>query len=198
METREFQLKVVFLEGVLGSQPSGQVASEFLAKKAGYEVLPMDELESLPEALEKGTTVFHRNGKEEPVLFDYQVKGFIKNAGKVLNGKVKGGIKNLRMKVNDYIFVSPRKIELHMPEGGTIEYLERPLRAETAQGPRVALARSEMLPAGTWFKCGLTVVGGVLEEEVVRELLDYGYWMGIGQWRNARYGCFRYELVREE
>lgn len=131
------------------------------------------------------------------MLFDFQVKGFLKNAASVLNGKVYGGVRNLRSKVNNLVFVIPRQIPLILPAGEGIEYLERPLRAETAQGPRVALARSEMLPEGTHFRCGLEVLPGEIGEEVLRDLLDYGYFMGIGQWRNGGFGTFRYELRRE-
>lgn len=197
MEMQTYQLKVLFLTPVLGSQPGKDVASTYLAKKAGFENgLPEDEIETLPDALDKGTTVFHRNGKGTPVLFDYMVKGFLKNAGHVLNGKI-NGVKALKSKVNNLIFVSPRILDLHLPEGGEIQYLERPLRAETMQGPRVALARSEMLPEGTWFKCGITVYPGEIDEELLCELLNYGFHMGIGQWRNGSWGQFRYELVKE-
>ena len=79
-----------------------------------------------------------------------------------------------------------------------IEFLERPLRAETAQGPRVALARSEMLPSGTKISCGITVLGEVISEKALREILDYGYWQGLGQWRNGGWGRFRYVLEKEE
>jgi len=199
MRERTFQLFVTTTEPMLGSQPDRNVVSDFLAKKAGYtNGLPEDEIESLPEALERGTTVFHRNGDGKTlVIFDYQVKGFLKNAGKVLNGNVAGGVKALKSKVNDLVFVTPRQIKLHLPEGGEVTYLERPLRAETALGPRVALARSEMIPAGVTFHCGLTVVGSLLSYDVLTDLLDYGYLMGLGQWRNGGWGRFTYKLVEE-
>ena len=104
----------MFLTPVLGSQPGRDVASEYLAKKAGFESLPEDELETLPDALDKGTTMFHRNGKGTPVLSDYMVKGFLKNAGHVLNGRI-NGIKALKSKVNNLVFVSPRILDLHLP-----------------------------------------------------------------------------------
>lgn len=198
MNERTFKLQIDFIEPLLGSQPTKDIATEFLAKKSGFETIPEDEIETLPEALERGTTVFHRNSSGNPILYDYQVKGFLKNSGKVQNGQVYGGIKNLRSKVNDLIFISPRQLRLHLPDGGEMTYLERSLRAETAQGPRVALARSEMLPAGTWFKCGLTLLGEAISEEALRDILSYGYYQGIGQWRSGGYGKFIYKLEPEE
>jgi hypothetical protein len=193
MKTRKFDLQVTFTMPVLGSQPTIAVASEFIAARAGLLELPEDEARTLPEELERGTTVFHRlNGAA--CLFDYQVKGFLKNAAQVLNGKVIGGTKNLKSKVNNTVFVTPRCILLVVPDGGAIEYLERPLRAETAQGPRIALARSEMIPAGSGFICRVEIWPGDITGDTLTDLLDYGRVMGIGQWRNGSYGQFEYTL----
>jgi hypothetical protein len=200
VKLQTYGLKVEFMTPVLGSQPTRDVATSYLAAKHGFEI-PEDEIETLPDALEQGTTVFHRgrvNGGEGPVLFDYQVKGFLKHAGAVMNTQVEGGVKALRSKVVNLVFVSPRVIPLVVPEGGELDVIERPLRAQTAQGERVALARSETLPEGTAFRCGITVFPGAITEEVLRELLDYGLYQGIGQWRGGGWGRFRYELVRQE
>jgi hypothetical protein len=203
MKTETYRLSVVFLTEVLGAQPSRDVATEHIAKRNGF-VIPTDELDCLPDALERQTTVFHRDRNDSPCLVDYQLKGFLKEAGRRLNGK-DGLPKNLRDKVGAFVFVTPRLLALHPPasaNGNSIEALidicERPLRAQTAQGPRIALVRSEMLPAGVSFTCGLTVIASEITEDVLRDLLDYGYYQGIGQWRNASHGQFRYDLVREE
>jgi hypothetical protein len=204
MKTDTYKLKVTFLTPVLGSQPGDpELASAFIAKKKGMEYTPMQNDELLPEALEKGTTTFHRvpGNPFQPALMNYQLLGFMKEAGKVLNGKVEGGVKALRSKVEQRIAVSPRVLPLVMPAGTDWgpEYLERPLRAETMQGPRVTLARSEIIPEGTYFECGLEVIEGEISEAVLRDLLDYGYMRGLGQWRNSgAYGTFRYQLTKEQ
>jgi len=203
MKTIGFRLEVEFLTPVLGSQPANKaLASEFIAKRKGLESLPENEDELLPEAVEKGTTVFYRWPKDEniPALLNYQVLGFLKASAQVQNGRVEGGVKALKSKVENNIFVSPRVIPLELPEGGEMDYLERPLRAETMQGPRVTLARSEMLPEGTRFSCGVEILdGGAINEGVLRDLLDYGYYRGLGQWHNSgSYGTFRYTLTRED
>lgn len=199
MKTDGYKLKVIFETPLLGSQPTRDIATEFIARKNGFAELPEDEAELLPDALERGTTVFHRLADESPCLLNYHILGFLKESGKAQNGKVQDGIKALRSKVSSSVFVSPRIIPLHLPDGETVDYLERPLRAETAQGPRVALARSEMLPAGTWFTCGIEVLPGQITEEVLRDLLDYGWYRGLGQWHGSgAYGTFRYELTKED
>lgn len=197
MKSSTFKLNVTFLTPVLGSQPTRAIASEFIAEKNGIK-LPEDEAETLPEALERGTTVFHRANDGGPLLYDYHIKGFLKEAARVFNGKVTEGTKALKSKVASTVFISPRQIPLRLPTGEALDYLERPLRAETAQGPRVALARSEMVPEGTTFSCGIEILEGEINEKTLRELLDYGYYNGIGQWRGGGHGRFRYELICED
>ena len=194
MNTTVYDVKVTFITPVLGTQPQKNVASEYLAAKFAENAgqLPDDEIDTLPEMVEKGTTVFHRlNG--EPILYDYQIKGFIKEAGRIFNGL--HNVKALRSKIDNLVFVTPRQIELHLPDGAKTDYLERPLRAETAQGPRVALARSEMLPEGTWFKIRLEVYDGQVTDDLLRDLFTYGCHKGLGQWRNGGYGRFEFEFV---
>ena len=36
-----------------------------------------------------------------------------------------------------------------------------------------------------------------LARSVLEDLLAYGFYSGLGQWRNGGWGNFRYELVRE-
>lgn len=200
MKTDSYRVKVTFINPILGSQPAEDVASKYIANRAGM-ALPEDEIETLPDALDRGTTVFHKDAQGRPVLWDYQIRGFLKAAGQVLNGKVAGGVRNLKSKVNNLVFVSPRRIVIQSPNGDDIremiDYLERPLRAQTPQGDRVALARSEMLPEGCSVTFGLEVLPGDISQAVIEDLLDYGYYSGLGQWRNGGWGNFRYELIRE-
>jgi len=188
----ELPFTIEFNRGILGSQPSRDVAIEYLSKKFvenGGE-LPEDEIASLPEEVERATTYFHHDQDGKPFLFDYAVKGFFKEAARAFNGL--HGVKALHSKVERYVFVTPREIPLIVPEGGEISYLSRTLRPETMQGPRVAIARSEMLPPGT--RAMFTVeyyTDGPITEEIIRDLLTYGMRMGLGQWRSGGYGTFR-------
>ena len=192
METTKYRLKITFIESVLGTQPQKDVAIEYITSKAidpKTGELPADELDTLPVALEKGTTSFHKlNGN--PVYYDYMLKGFLKETGLVFNGL--HNVKNLRSKIENFVYVTPRRITLNVP--GEMTYCERPLRAQTAQGPRVSLARSEELPAGTWFECVLEVFDGPVSEPLLRDLLSYGERRGLGQWRNSGHGRFVFEL----
>jgi len=188
-----------FTEPILGSQPTRDVATDYIHATAleknpelaeGLE----EELETLPEALERGTTVFHKVD-DKPVLWDYQIRGFIKEWGLALSGDgVVSGVKNLRSKLDNFVYVTPRTIPLEMPECG-ITFNERPLRAMTAKGPRVSLARSEQAPAGTRIAFTVHIVkDGEITEKVIRALLDMGQWKGLGQWRNGSWGRFTYTM----
>jgi hypothetical protein len=86
-----------------------------------------------------------------------------------------------------------------MPEGTQIGSCQRPLRAETAQGPRVALANSETCPAGTW--CEFTIINKRPErvtDEHIEMWLYKGRDNGIGQWRNSGKGIFKAKILSTE
>lgn len=199
-DTQGYTVKIEFMERVLGSQPNRDVAAEYIAKKNGFE-LPDDEAESLPDALERGMMVFHRNGNDEPILYNYQVKGFLKESGAVFNGRLTASngkpIRALRSKVERSVFVFPRQIRLNAPEGAGLDTLTRPLTAQTPQGKRTTLVTSEVLPEGTWIEFQVELLPGEITEEVLKDLLDYGYYQGIGQWRSGGFGTFRYTLTAE-
>ena len=65
-------------------------------------------------------------------------------------------VKQLQDKVKRYCFVRPRKVRLPAIAG----QLERPLRAQTAQGPRVTVVRSDIVPAGSCISFELHVLRG--------------------------------------
>jgi hypothetical protein len=71
---------------------------------------------------------------------------------------------------------------------------ERPLRAETMRGERIALSRSEMLPAGSKARFQVECLNAALVDWV-RLWLDYGERMGYGQFRNGGFGQFVWHEV---
>ena len=195
-----YKLSITLTQPILGSQPQREVATDYLRAKAidkGAAPEDVDEtINTIPEELEKGTTAFHRDSSGAPCLWDYQVKGFLKEAGQVFNGEANGSkVKNLRSKIAATVFVQPRVISLVMPEDGAeLTINERPLRAMTMQGPRVSLARSEQLPEGTHLECVVTVLKPEIGLSLLKELLDYGQFQGFGQWRSGGFGTFSYIL----
>lgn len=122
-------------------------------------------------------------------------KGYLKEAWQAMRqvpGSEAAKLKAGKSKIDALLFVQPRYIVLNVPGGRSAESVnERPLRAETPRGPRVALAASEELPKGTWCDVRLSILApNVITDELLRELFDYGQFLGLGQWRSGGQGCF--------
>jgi len=181
----------------LGTVPKDEeVYGQYIAGKAALtdEALA-EELSSVETIEEKGWTGFHKLADGQPMIYDYVIKGFFKDACGMLR-RVKGTqsvkLTAYRKVIDGLVFVNPRKIGLQV--AGEMGVNERPLRASTAQGERVTLARSDMCPASTSMEFEVLVLGGV-DEALLREWLEYGALRGLGQWRNAGWGRFEYEIL---
>lgn len=79
-------------------------------------------------------------------------------------------------------------------------FLERPQRCETAQGPRISLAKSEEVQAPWYIDVTIRVVentktakSAAIDMDMIKDFLDYGALSGLLQWRNAGHGTFEYE-----
>ena len=198
MEKYEMKIRITFMEELLGTASANpDIHREYIASKAPDAESLEEEVEAIgvDAALEKSMTVFPRNEGGQPILFDYQVKGFFKDSTAALR-KVPGSkaskVKAYKKEIDGLLFVFPRMIPLDMPS--PLSTCSRPLRAQTAQGERVALSTSEAAPAGTTVK--LTVMALTKDMfELAKECLDYGTLRGIGQWRNSGKGRFTYEVL---
>jgi len=198
------KVRITLVEEMLGTScQNKEVHAEFIASKSADAAKSKEELEALPaeELLEKAITVFPRGEDGKPFLWDYQVKGFIKDAvGLLLEisdketrvGKTKLSKFTHKRLVDNYVFVSPRKIGLSNPVGAICT---RPLRADTMKGERVSLASSETVPSGTTFECEIKTLAPALED-MLRQCLDYGVNLGLGQWRGSGKGRFTWEEVK--
>ncbi|MGN1027574.1 MAG: hypothetical protein ACI4P4_14375 [Faecousia sp.] len=203
------KVKITFLEPVLGTWPNNKnIAEEFIASKAPDASTIEEEIAALgiDAVTEKGKTVFPRNEAGEPVLYDYQVKGFFKDAcgmlrriggkdettGKKKAANLSGKLTSYKSVIDGLIFVQPRMIPIQV--NGEIRDCQRPLRAQTMQGERVSLANSEEIPEGSTAEFEVVCLEKG-HEAVVHEWLDYGILRGIGQWRNSGKGRFTYEII---
>jgi hypothetical protein len=199
---KEMKVRITFTEPLLGTRPADpEIHTRFVASKAPDHKTMEQEVADLGahEVEERGKTVFPRLEDGTPYIYDYQIKGFLKEAGKALRkvtGTKSSKLKAYRQEIDNLIFVGPRRIPLWMPIDLDLTATDnqRPLRASTPQGERVALAHSEEAPAGTYIECTFSCM---VDSDIalVREWLDYGAWKGMGQWRNASYGRFEWEEV---
>ena len=206
-----YRLALVFTEDLLGSAPKNrEVYKDFIAKKATPDQTS-EEVQLVEDLEERGWTGF-RADDSGLLLLDYQIRGFFKEQADALresgdlqarnakdDGKPMGGIKG---KIDRHLFVAPRRIYIRDEDSGEPlakpdGIVERPLRAQTMQGPRVSLVRSDMVRAGRTLNCTLaTTWPEVFTEELIRQLLARGEFMGLGQWRNASHGRFTFTLDR--
>jgi hypothetical protein len=189
------KIRLTLTEEMLGTKAANpDVFADFIASKHPSGTPQRDELDKADHREEAGTTVFHReNG--QPGIYDYQIKGFFKDAAQAVNRfdkELRDGMEKLtayKTKIDGCIFAEPRFIVFNLPPGGSVGICERPLRAETAQGPRVSVVRSETVPAGTTLDFQLDVLDSSLKRWV-QLWLNYGRRRGIGQWRNSGRGRF--------
>lgn len=203
IEAKEATYEITLTEDMLGSKPSNaEVFTDYIAARKTDGVDP-EEVAAAKEAEERvreSMTIFHKLDDGTPIIWDYMIKGFAKDACGGLRrapGTLSSQIKAYKTVIDTTIFVEPRKIPLHLPEGGKVGILERPLRAETAQGPRVALAKSETVPAGTTMTIKVKFLVRSMKP-VFEEWLDYGALRGLGQFRNGSYGRFSWKEIKAD
>lgn len=197
---KKMTVRLTFTEGVLGTASANKsIHSDYIASKAPDAMTRSEEVAAIgtEAAIEQGMTVFPRNADGEPIFWDYQIRGFFKGSCGFLRpvpDTLSSKVKAYKKKIDGNIFIDDRQIIIHIPEGEDIEDCERPLRAETAQGPRVALAHSEEVPAGSWIEFTVTCLIDS-DTKLVEEWLNFGQYNGIGQWRNSGKGRFTWEEV---
>lgn len=198
-----------------------ELQEEFIVSKVGdfkgeqttdeKQVKMAEEIAAVPveEQITKGSTVFQRNDQGLHV-WDYTWRGFFKEC--VSHFIELGEVKklnpwNYKKACDGALYVNPRRIFLYDAKGKVIKEphgtLQRPLRATTLRGDRVALARSEFVNEGSY--CEFEVVLFIsqsqkdyaawreLTMDLVKQCLDMGNYKGSGQWRSGGYGRFTWK-----
>jgi len=196
---KELKVRITFTEEILGTASNDpEIHDEYIASKAPDAPSREEEVAALGvnEVIEKSMTVFPRTPSGKPFLYDYQMKGFFKDSCGML-ARLKGESESSKLKaykkiIDGLVFVEPRMIPFEFE--GKIGTCQRPLRAQTAQGERIALANSETIPAGAHVDLTIITLDPA-HEAAVREWLDYGKLRGIGQWRNSGKGRFIWEEI---
>lgn len=222
------KVRMTFVEDVLGTSPSDpDVYRKFIAERAedsivGGSVTPdgadvavvaaeakaQQEVENAENAADsvdddgsnQGVTVFPRDSDGNPFVYDYQVKGFLKDACGSLRRIPKtfcAGVRAYKKIIDGTIFPLTRTIPI-MGEGSKpldVSICSRPLRATTAQGDRVAIATSECIPEGSYIEFPIAALDGNDGMRLIEECLTYGRFRGFGQWRNSGKGRFTWELL---
>lgn len=157
------------------------------------------EIETIKELEEKGWSGFHED-EQGPFLFDYAVRGFMQESARtIVNARNDEDeddekIKQLADKIKRFCFVMPRQVRLVPIDA---KPLERPLRAMTAQGPRVTVVKSDKIKANSVIDFKLDVLkGGQITKAVLEDVFAYGQYIGLGQWRSGGYGRFELKKLK--
>lgn len=140
----------------------------------------------------KGWTGFFKDDIEGLWIPDYMIKGFLKSAAENLQAcntikKIPAYLKWFDRLVHVY----PRRIYLNKMEPDNV--LERPIRVKTPTGDRVALAKGDIIEAGSEFEYIIRVLDNNkgINKETIEDILDFGQYVGLGQWRGSGgYGRF--------
>ena len=193
---KTMKVKLTLTEEALGMMPADkEIHTNYIASNAPDAPKLEEEVEAIgvQEVVEKQKTIFPRTADGEPFFWDYQLRGMFKDAIGMLRKVDKSAcskLKAYKKAVDGLLFVRERRVPIHL--SGEMGDCQRPLRAATPQGERVALAHSETVPAGSWIEFTIEMWTDDLEA-VVREVLDYGTRRGLGQWRNSGKGTFVWE-----
>ena len=194
----KIKIRLTLTEDLLGTASGNkELYADYIATKAPTADMVEQEIDDFnPElAMEKAMTVFPRLEDGTPFLYDYQIKGFFKDSAGVLRKVPKSfcsKVKAYKKEIDGLLFPQPRKIPIKV--NGEMGICERPLRAATPMGERVALSISESIPAGSTLEFEIMFLTDDMKK-LALECLDYGALRGLGQWRNSGCGRILWELL---
>ncbi len=212
---QKLKLKLTFTEDILGSLNNNEkVFEEFHKPNAppenqAEEAAAVVDPDSKDDA-QKQTTVFPKAADGSRFCWDYQVRGFFKEAltvGCELGEEVMKSLSKWTIKktVDSMLFIEDRCIPFRDESGAliiTVRELERPLRAQTMRGERICLARSEIINAGSWIAFTVawlenrnTKSTQRITEDAITWALNYGALKGLGQWRSGGHGRFKWQAA---
>lgn len=218
MKTESMRVRLTFIDSILGGEPgSSELHEDYIQSKIPpdkytpeeLERIKAEEIEALMDGDEKGKTVFYRNEDGVPCLKNNHILGFFKSACKALRddkSNLSSKVTAYKTEIDHKVFVYADKSNragrfIPIQNAGEVSSCQRPLRAQTAQGERVAIADSEEVGAGSFVEFDVVTLQHdkkPIGNDLVKEWLEYGEFNGLGQWRNSGHGAFTFEVLSEE
>lgn len=135
-------VRLTLIEEALGMTPGDpEIYGNWIASKAPEPEVGEEEVGVIEgmDAVEDATTCFSRTEDGVPFCWDYQIKGFFKDACSSLRrvpGTRSSKLTAFKKVIDGTVFVEQRKIPFRLPEGAQCGRCERPLRASSASGER--------------------------------------------------------------
>ena len=198
---KKIRIRITLKEEMLGMSPADpKIHEEFIASKAPDAPSLEEEVAThgVDEVVKNDKTIFPKLEDGTPILWDYQIRGFFKESIgflKRVSGSECSKVTAHKKRIDGTVFIDERKIPITMR--GDLGDCQRPLRAQTAQGDRVALANSETVGLHSTFTFTINLLDKTLEK-ALRECLDYAELHGFGQWRNSGKGVAWWEELDED
>lgn len=197
---KKIRIRITLKEEMLGMTPSDpKIHEEYIASKAPDAPSLEEEIEAhgVEEVVGNSKTIFPKLEDGTPFLWDYQIRGFFKESIGFLKrvaGSKCSKVTAHKKRVDGTVFIDERRIPITTRDD--LGDCQRPLRGQTAQGERVALANSETVGTRSTFTFTINLLDESLEP-ALRECLDYAELHGFGQWRNSGKGCAWWEELDE-
>lgn len=145
MNVVEKKFRLAGLQPLLGGVAlDKEIFTKYIATKARdfEKETAMEDVENVVDSNDKVTGFYRDVETGNVIMKGYQIKGFMKEAAKVLKDQL--GLASCVSKIDNFVFIAEDNIPV-MRDGKWVEqpdgFLERPLRGETPQGPRVSLAK---------------------------------------------------------
>lgn len=201
---QEIKVRATFTDEVLGTSSNNpEIHDEFIASKAkdpdgkSNAEKRAEEIDAIGVGnyIEKQMTVFPRTEDGKPFIWDYQIKGFFKDTCAALKkdkSTKSSKLAAFKKIIDGCVFIKERKLVIQNYK--RIGECQRPLRGQTPQGERIALAHSETVPEGSYIEFTVQAfeadAKGAKLVDLISEWLAYGKFRGLLQWRNSGKGRF--------
>jgi hypothetical protein len=191
MEEKHFRIELI--TEMLGTVPKDPDIYKTYIESKKPEEITEEEYLTIKRIEEKGWTGFHSD-ENGLFIYDYMIRGFLKNAGNVLKESL--NLRSVKSKIDQFVFVFPRKIYLGKmePDGN----LKRSLRVMGPSGPRVCIVKSDLVNAGTILDFRIKIIPNRnISMKTIDQIMEYGQLCGIGQFRNGSYGRFIVQKIED-
>jgi len=161
--------------------------TEEVAEKVGAPA----EGEEEEEELKYGWATFPRN--EEGLYYEGRcIRGHIKDCANQIRDAIKPPVKALKAKVANKVYVMTDVIPLGANEPAGTE--QRFVQVMTRMGPRSTIKYADYLEKPT-LKFWLNVLDdGIITEDILNAIFEYGSIHGLGQERSQGWGRYTYTI----
>lgn len=208
---QEYRLRLSFTGGVMGGIPKHpDIIQSWLEARAasGTALAKIENPTPLADLAEQVAAEVHAAAVQENKVWcgfksddlglyvdGFHLKSHLKDCANIMQAS--SGIRNLKAKLADRVYVVEPRLHFAInghhvtePDG----YWEHPVHVMTMQGPRSALKRSDYVEKSV-ITATLRVLGdGVISEELLRSVLEYGSIHGFGAERGLGNGRYEWKL----